>query len=156
MVAEGKTKSIGVSNFNPEQLEHLLSVCKIKPVCNQFEVHPLCQATEWVECCQRNDVAVVAYAPLGAPDRFWGKPGDPVLLEQPQLLELAQRKGKSPAQIIIRWLIQRGIVVIPKSVTPKRIQENADVFDFELTDEEMAVFKVFTEHPTFRIYALNE
>ena len=127
LVAEGKTKSIGVSNFNIEQLTELLAVCKIKPVCNQFEVHPLCQSTELVDFCQKNDVLVVAYAPLGAPDRFWGKPGDPVLLEQPQLLELAKTKGKSVAQIILRWLVQRGIAIIPKSVTPSRIEENANV-----------------------------
>lgn len=152
LVDQGKVKSIGVSNFNPEQLQDILNMCKYKPVCNQFEVHPLLQANEWVDFCQKNDVAVVAYAPFGAPDRFWGQPGDPVLLEQPQLLELAKKHSKSPAQIILRWLHQRDIIVIPKSVTPSRIQENANIFDFELTPEDMAVFKLFTQH--FRVYAL--
>ena len=127
LVATGKTKSIGLSNFNVEQVRDILNSCKIRPVCNQFEVHPLCQMNELVEFCQKNEIVVVAYAPMGAPDRFWGKPGDPVLLEQPQLVELAKRKNKSTAQIILRWLVQRGIVPIPKSVTPKRIQENAEV-----------------------------
>ena len=70
-MAEGKTKSIGVSNFNPEQLDHLISVCKIKPVCNQFEVNPYFHNDEWVDFCQKENIAVVGYAPIGALDRPW-------------------------------------------------------------------------------------
>lgn len=154
LVDSGKTKSIGVSNFNNEQLGEILKMCRIKPVCNQFEVHPLLQSDNWVDFNHKNGVQVVAYAPLGAPDRFWGKPEDPVLLETPQLVELAKKKGKTTAQVVLRWLVQRDIVIIPKSVTPSRIRENADVFDFELTGEEMKVFDMFKSHH-FRIYALD-
>lgn len=154
LVANGKVKSIGVSNFNVAQLTEILSICKIKPVCNQVEVHPLHQNTELVDFCQKNDIAVTAYAPLGAPDRMWLKPDEPVLMQNPLILDLAKKHSKSPAQVILRWLVQRGIVVIPKSVTPKRIEENSQIFDFVLSDEDMQVFaNNFKEQ--FRYYAFE-
>jgi aldehyde reductase len=127
MVRKGKTKHIGVSNFNVKQVQDVLNICQIKPICNQFEVNPLLHNNELVKFCQDNDIAVVAYAPLGAPDRSWLKSEDPVPLQHPSILELAAKYKKTPAQVILRWLIQRDIIVIPKSVTPARIAENADV-----------------------------
>lgn len=133
-VEKGKTKSIGVSNFNIEQLKDVLNSCKIRPVCNQFEVNPLFQNKELVKYCQQENVAVVAYAPLGAPDRGWSKDGDPIPLEDPKIKDLAKKHNKSPAQIILRWLIQRDIIVIPKSVTPSRIEDNGRVSSIHFTN----------------------
>ena len=126
-VKNGKTKSIGVSNFNIEQLQNVLNNCEIKPVCNQFEVNPLFQNNELVEFCQKNNIVVVGYAPLGAPDRAWLKSEDPIPLQHPLVLDLAKKHNKSPAQVILKWLLQRNIVVIPKSVNPKRLAENIQV-----------------------------
>ncbi len=133
MVRKGKTKHIGISNFNVKQVQDVLNICQIKPICNQFEVNPLLHNNELVTFCQNNDIAVVAYAPLGAPDRSWLKSEDPVPLQHPKILELATKYNKTPAQVILRWLIQRDVIVIPKSVTPTRIAENADVI-FNLSD----------------------
>jgi aldehyde reductase len=155
LVAKGKTKMIGVSNFNIQQLKDILGMCKIKPVCNQFEVNPLWQNIELVDFCKSQDVAVVAYAPLGAPDRGWSKAGDPVPLENPRILQLAKTYNKTPAQIILKWLLQRDLVVIPKSVTPSRIQENINLFDFTLTNEDMDVFKDFLKEQ-FRFYVFDQ
>jgi diketogulonate reductase-like aldo/keto reductase len=127
LVAAGKTKSIGVSNFNIGQLQDVLDNCKIKPVCNQFEIHPILPNNEWVNFCLKNGVVPVAYAPLGANDRSWAQKGEPILLEQPGILEIAKKHNKTPAQIVLKWNIQRGNVVIPKSVTPSRIEENSQV-----------------------------
>lgn len=127
LVELGKVKSIGVSNFNIEQVTEVLKICKIRPVCNQFEVNPLWQNEELVNFCQSEGIAVVAYAPLGAPDRGWLKPEDPLPLQNPVILEMAKRHNKSPAQVILRWLVQKNIIVIPKSVTPSRIEENSRV-----------------------------
>lgn len=127
LVAKGKLKSIGLSNFNPSQIKEILSVCKIRPVCNQFEVNPFLPNNEWVDFCQKENIAVVAFAPFGAPDRPWQKPEDPVPLQNPFILSLAKKYNKSAGQIILRWLIQRDIVVIPKSVTPSRIEQNSQV-----------------------------
>ena len=127
IVNQGKSKSIGISNFNIEQIKEILGMCKIRPVCNQFEVNPLLQNNELVDYCQSENIAVVAYAPLGAPDRGWSQQGDPIPLEDPVILDMAKRYNKTPAQIILRWIVQRNLIVIPKSVTPSRIAENSQV-----------------------------
>ena len=127
LVEQGKTKSIGLSNFNSQQIKDILSVCKIRPVCNQFEVNPYLQNDELVDFCQKENIVVVGYAPLGAPDRAWLNEKDPRPLQHSFVVDLANKYNKSPAQVILRWLNQRNIVVIPKSVTPSRIQENIKV-----------------------------
>jgi len=155
LVTLGKAKSIGISNFNIEQIKEILKVCKIRPVCNQFEVNPLWQNEELVKYCQSENIAVVAYAPLGAPDRGWRKTEDPIALENPLILDMAKRYNKSPAQVILRWLIQRDIIVIPKSVTPSRIEENSKIFDFELSADDMKVFRESFINQQFRFYVFD-
>lgn len=155
LVTLGKVKSIGISNFNIEQVKDILNICKIRPVCNQFEVNPLWQNEELVNFCQSENINVVAYAPLGAPDRGWRNSNDPIPLEHPLILDIAKKYNKSPAQVILRWLIQRNIIVIPKSVTPSRIEENSRIFDFELNAEDMQVFKDSFKDQQFRFYVFD-
>ncbi|AZV41445.1 aldo/keto reductase [Peribacillus asahii] len=124
---EGKVRAIGVSNFHIHHLENLLKSSEMKPVINQIELHPRLTQVEIREFCQQHDIQVEAWSPLGRG----------VLLDNPTIGEIAKKHGKTSAQVIIRWHLQHGIVVIPKSVTPARIEENAQVFDFELSVEEM-------------------
>ena len=153
-VEQGKVRSIGLSNFNVEQTKTVLGMCKVRPVVNQFEIHPLLQNNELVEYCQSENIAVTSFASLGAADRAWASSGDPLPLQNPVILEMAARLSKSPAQVILRWLIQRNIIIIPKSSTPSRVIENASLFDFELSDEDMNVFK--TQFPKeFRFYVFD-
>lgn len=154
-VRAGTAKNIGVSNFNIAQLTEILAMATIKPVCNQFEVNPLWQNIELVDFCQKNGVTVVGYAPLGAPDRAWSKSGDPTPLENPAIVALAKKYNKSPAQIILKWVLSRNIVVIPKSVTPSRIAANIDLFDFELSKEDIDSFSQFLKEQ-FRFYAFED
>ena len=126
-VATGKTKSIGISNFNIKQTQDVLNMCKIKPVCNQVEAHPIFNNSELVDFCKKNDIQVVAYAPLGASARPWAQASQPVLIEQKLVLDIAKKYNKTASQVVLRWNVQRQVVVIPKSVTPKRIEENAQV-----------------------------
>jgi len=137
LVAKGLVKSIGISNFNSEQIEDILKRGSIKPVTNQVECHPHLNQERLVTFCKERDISITAYSPLGSPDRPWAKPDDPKLLEDPKIKEIAERYMKSPAQIVLRWQVQRGIIIIPKSVTPSRIEENAAIFDFSLSDAEM-------------------
>ena len=127
MVAKGKTKSIGLSNFNIQQVKDVLAACKIRPVCNQFEIHPNLHNNEWVDFCKKENLAVVAYAPLGSADRPWLKEGEPVPLKSEAIATLAKKYNKTPAQVILRWLIQRGLVVIPKSSKHQRLIDNMNV-----------------------------
>eukprot|EP00735_Rhodelphis_limneticus_P015281 TRINITY_DN9483_c0_g1::TRINITY_DN9483_c0_g1_i1::g.265::m.265 TRINITY_DN9483_c0_g1::TRINITY_DN9483_c0_g1_i1::g.265 ORF type:complete len:333 (+),score=65.65,sp/Q84TF0/AKRCA_ARATH/49.84/5e-102,Aldo_ket_red/PF00248.16/3.3e-59,Sigma70_r4/PF04545.11/5.4e+02,Sigma70_r4/PF04545.11/1.4e+02,Sigma70_r4/PF04545.11/6.2 TRINITY_DN9483_c0_g1_i1:46-999(+) len=132
----GLTKSIGVSNFSQKKLQALLNVAKIPPAINQVEVHPLFRQDALIEFCASKGIHVTAYSPLGSPDRPSKTEQDPTLLEHPTVLEIAQRMGKTPAQILIRWAIQHGTSVIPKSVTPDRIKSNLDVFAWQLSDQD--------------------
>jgi len=143
LVEKGLVKSIGVSNFNSKQIEDVLSVCKIKPVTNQVECQPYLGQEKLKKFCEERGIFLTAYSPLGSPDRPWAKPDDPKLLEDSRLVSMGQKYGKSVAQILLRWQIQRKIVVIPKSVTPSRIEENAALFDFELSEEDMKVIAGF-------------
>ncbi len=125
---QGRIRSIGVSNFEPEHLRILVDATGIVPSVNQIELHPLLQQEELREAHAQMGIATEAWSPLGQGS----------LLENPEVTALAESHGKTPAQVLIRWHIQLGNIVIPKSVTPKRIVSNFDVFDFELSEQDMA------------------
>ncbi|MFF5339009.1 aldo/keto reductase [Streptomyces sp. NPDC013181] len=134
--AEGRARAIGVSNFLPEHLERLLGETSVVPVINQIELHPQLQQAESRALHAEHGILTEAWSPLGS-----GKG----LLEVPTVVAVARKHGRTPAQAVLRWHIQTGNVVIPKSVTPSRIAENIDVFDFELDADDMAAFAALDE-----------
>ncbi len=136
ILADGRAKSIGVSNFLPEHLERLIDATSVIPAVNQIELHPHLQQRASREYHAEQGIATEAWSPLGQ-----GKG----LLEVPAIVAIAQKHGRSPAQIVLRWHLQLGNVVIPKSVTPSRIEENITVFDFELDPEDMAAISALNE-----------
>jgi 2,5-diketo-D-gluconate reductase A len=129
LYADGRVRSIGVSNFHTNHLNRLFAETDVKPVMNQIELHPGLPQTELRRFHADNEMLTEAWSPIGQGQG---------LLDDPTIGSIAARVGKSPAQVVLRWHIQHGLVVIPKSVTPARIKENLDVFDFELADEDMA------------------
>ncbi|MFJ7683965.1 aldo/keto reductase [Peribacillus butanolivorans] len=136
---EGKVKSIGVSNFHVHHLEKLLANSEIKPVVNQIELHPLLTQVEIRDYCEKHDIKVEAWSPLGRGS----------LIEEPTINHIAKKHGKSSAQVLIRWHLQHEIVVIPKSITPSRIEENAQVFDFSLSLNEMNQIDALNKNERF-------
>ncbi|MFI6892916.1 aldo/keto reductase [Streptomyces sp. NPDC050256] len=134
--ADGRAKAIGVSNFLPEHLERLLGETSVVPAVNQIELHPQLQQAESRALHARHGIATEAWSPLGS-----GKG----LLEVPTVVAVAQKHGRTPAQAVLRWHLQTGNVVIPKSVTPSRIAENIDVFGFELDADDLAAFAALDE-----------
>ncbi|XP_012283257.2 aldose reductase [Orussus abietinus] len=143
VLKKGLTKNIGVSNFNSEQIERVIKNSSVKPVTNQIECHPYLTQKKLSAFCKEKDIVVTAYSPLGSPDRPWAKPDDPKLLDDAKLIELAKKYKKTAAQIVIRYQIDRGHVVIPKSITKSRIAENIDVFDFKLSPEDITYIDSF-------------
>ncbi|XP_059582443.1 aldo-keto reductase family 1 member D1 isoform X2 [Alligator mississippiensis] len=136
----GLTKSIGVSNFNRRQLEMILNKpgLKHRPVSNQVECHPYFSQPKLLEFCRQHEIVIVGYSPLGTSrDETWVNVSSPPLLKDPVLNAIGKKYNKTAAQVALRFSIQRGVVVIPKSFHPERIKENFQIFDFSLTDEDM-------------------
>jgi diketogulonate reductase-like aldo/keto reductase len=129
LYADGKVRAIGVSNFHPAHLERILQTGGTVPAVNQIELHPYLRQDELRAFDAKHDIATEAWSPLA-------KGGD--LLSEPAIVALAEKHGRTPAQVVIRWHLQLGNIVIPKSVTPTRIRENFDVFGFSLTGAEVA------------------
>lgn len=127
---EGKVKAIGLSNFSEEQIQEILDICEVKPAVLQTEVHPYDQEKKLKEFLAKFDIVIQAWYPLGH--------GDAALLQEPVFAKLGEKYKKSPAQIILRWHIQDGNIVIPGSKNPDHIRDNFDLFDFALTGEEMS------------------
>lgn len=137
---DGLTKSIGVCNFSAEDLSNIIELSYVAPAINQIELHPLLNQAELRATNAEHDIVTEAYGPLGV-----GR-----LLDNPTVTSIAGEYGKSPAQVLIRWSLQLGNVVIPRSATPERIVENADVFEFELAAEHMDALNGLDEGTRFR------
>ncbi|ALA70876.1 aldo/keto reductase [Geobacillus sp. PK12] len=124
---DGYVRAIGVSNFQIHHLQDVMADCEIKPMVNQVEYHPRLTQKELLTFCRENGIQLEAWSPLMRGE----------ILSEPTIVDIGRKYGKTPAQVVLRWDLQHGVVTIPKSVTPARIKENADIFDFSLTDEEM-------------------
>lgn len=131
----GKVKAIGVCNFKIGHLEKLMKTAKIMPMVNQIEIHPISSKETMLDFCHENNIQLVAWSPI-----MRGK-----LFENELMIELSKKYNKSIAQIILRWHIQRGVIPIPKSSNVNRIKENLDVFDFELSNEDMKIVNSMNE-----------
>ncbi|WP_308036027.1 aldo/keto reductase [Streptomyces olivaceus] len=136
LLADGRVRAIGVSNFLPDHLERLIGETSVLPAVNQIELHPHLQQHASRELHAEQGVATEAWSPLGS-----GKG----ILEIPAIVAIAQKHGRTPAQVVLRWHLQLGNVVIPKSVTPSRIKENIDVFGFSLDTEDLAAIRALNE-----------
>jgi 2,5-diketo-D-gluconate reductase A len=136
----GLTRSIGVANFHEEHLSNIIDLSFVTPVVNQIELHPLLNQAALRAVNAGRGVVTEAYGPLGV-----GR-----LLDNPTIVSVAEAHGKTPAQVLIRWSIQLGNVVIPRSSSPERVRSNLDVFDFELTDDEMATINGLDDGTRFR------
>lgn len=130
----GKIKAIGLSNFLPHHIDELLKTAKIKPMVNQIEIHPGLDRNDVIDYCKEKAIRLEAWAPFAVGSTF----------KIPEIIKMAEKYNKSKAQIVIRWFLQKGIVPLPKSVTASRIKENLDVFDFELSAEDMSVIDNIT------------
>lgn len=136
---EGWVRAIGVSNFQVHHLKDLMEDCEVKPMVNQVEFHPYLTQKELLAFCKEQNIQLEAWSPL--------MQGEVVNVSEIQ--ELAKKYGKTPAQIVLRWDLQHGVVTIPKSVKEHRIKENADIFDFELTAEDMAKLDALNKNHRF-------
>ncbi|XP_072001210.1 aldo-keto reductase family 1 member C1-like isoform X1 [Engystomops pustulosus] len=160
----GLVQSIGVSNFNHKQLELILNMpgLKYKPVCNEVECHIYLNQNKLLEFCEIQNIVLIAYGVLGSGrSKKWIDQNSPKLLEDPVLNTVAKKLNRTPAQVAMRYLLDRGVVVLAKSFTPQRIKENFQVFDFELNDEDVEALDgcnknlryltmdVWSDHPNY-------
>lgn len=161
-VKAGRAKSIGLSNFNISQMQNVLKNAEIKPANLQVEVQLYMQQEELLELCKKNGISVVAYGPLGNPaykkalsDQGVGTVDLPNVREHPLVKEIGQKHSKTPAQVLLRFLLQLGVAPIPRSVNPKRLKENFDVFDYQLDADDMKKLKSVNVGEKARLYTME-
>jgi len=144
----GLCRHIGVSNLSAPKLGALIEGARVKPEVNQVELHPYLAQSELVAFCAESGVHVTAYSPLGSPDRppQLMAPGEPVLLQDPTIAAIAAARGATSAQVLIRWALERGTAVIPKSVNPERLKQNLAAADVSLTDADMEAIAALDRH----------
>lgn len=147
LIAEGLVRSIGVSNFTLPMLVDLQTYAKIMPAMNQVELHPYLSQNGLLKYCHNHKIAVTGYSPLGTAGTIG--PGQPLLLEDPTILNIAKAHKRTPAQIVLHWGINRGTVVLPKSTSASRISENAKVFDFKLSAKEIKAIDALNRNHRF-------
>lgn len=143
LVDAGLVRSIGLSNFNEAQIDEVLAMARIQPAVLQIEVHPFLNNGKLIEFAKGKGMAVTGYSPLGSSDRPWAKADEPKLYEQESVVAIAERLGKTPGQVLLRYPVQRGIITIPKSTNAGRIAANIQLFDFELSDADMETLAAF-------------
>ncbi len=148
LVDNNQTRQIGVSNFSVKKLQDLIGKARYKPAMNQIELHPYLQQNDMLAFCKEQGIALTGYSPLGSFDRPAGMKADdePVLLEDPVILEIADRHGASPAQVLISWALHRDTVVIPKSVNPERLKQNLAAAELSLSDADMDAIRTLDKH----------
>lgn len=159
LVDQGLVKSIGLSNFNEEQTERILLICKHKPVVNQVEIHPYCPQVELEEFCRKHQILLEAYAPLGgANDLAVLEKGHRVLLEDPVIASIAERHHVQPADVLLRYILDRQLICIAKSSNLKRLEDNsrlAEQTQFQLNEQDFQ--QIRQEISTrFRYYLMND
>ncbi|XP_053687809.1 1,5-anhydro-D-fructose reductase-like [Sabethes cyaneus] len=145
LLKRGKVRSIGVSNFNSQQVARIVQECEVKPVTNQVECNPGLNQRKLTEFCKQLDVTLTAYSPLGRPN-YYEK--DPIntpkpALDDPRVAEIAKKYGKTPGQVILRYLIELGTIPVPKSANAVRLRQNIEIFDFKLTESEIKIMDGF-------------
>lgn len=143
LVKTGKVRSLGVSNFNSQQLDRLISASKIKPVVNQIECNPNLNQLKLIEFAKERNVIIVGYSPLGRPGT---NSDNSIAIKNPKVQELADKYKKNPGQILLRHAYQNGVIAIPKSTNKERLRGNIDIFDFSLTDEDMQFMNTLNDN----------
>ena len=133
---DGRARSIGVSNFQPHQIRRLQAEAEVPPAVNQIEVHPYLTQDDVRGFCAEHQIAVEGWSPIARGD----------VLDDPTIREIAERAGRTPAQVVLRWHIERGDIIFPKSVTPSRIRENFAIFDFELSGEDVEAISALNKN----------
>lgn len=146
LLKTGKTRAIGVSNFNIRRLEDLMSKSTIVPAVNQIEAHPYLQQPELFDFCKKKGIQLVAYSPLGN-----NQTGEPRTVDDAKVREIAKKLGKDPGQVLVSWGVQRGSIVLPKSVTASRIESNFQ--DFVIPPEYMSELDALERHKRFNFPA---
>ena len=151
LAKEGLAREVGVSNFGTSQLRDMLTWANIPPAVLQVELHPYLTQEKLLRFCRENEIAVTGFSPLGALSYFaldMATPEESVV-DQPAVRSIAQRLQKTPAQVVLRWGVQRGTSIVPKTTNPKRLAENLSLFDFELTVDEMSTISSLNQNRRF-------
>jgi diketogulonate reductase-like aldo/keto reductase len=135
LVDEGKLRAIGMSNFSIHHLEDILAQCRIKPAVNQVECHPCLNQSKMLEFCHAHGIRLMGFSPLG---RAGDKDNKVQILRDPVMIRIAEKHGASPVHVALKWQIQRGVAVIPKTATPERLKQNIMTGDLQLDEKDMA------------------